>query len=100
MKIDLQQALVVASGTPLYQVVALKCRGLQRIGSKPARAAVREVSGPVNIRYADTSITANAKVYDVLLATRLHDYFGRGANKVMYRLGDLRRDALTVGERS
>ena len=31
---------------------------------------------------------------------RLPDYFGRGANEVMHRLGDRRRDAPTAGERS
>ena len=31
---------------------------------------------------------------------RLPDDFGRGANEVMHRLRDFRRDALTVGERS
>jgi L-ribulokinase len=57
---------------------------------------------PVNIRYAYTPIPANAKAYDVLFAeyTKLHDYFGRGANQVMHRLRDLRRDALSAGERS
>ncbi|WP_127842621.1 ribulokinase [Actinomyces wuliandei] len=34
--------------------------------------------------------------YDALFAeyTLLHDYFGRGANEVMHRLGDLRRQAV------
>ena len=56
----------------------------------------------MNIRYAYTPIPANAKAHDVLFAeyTKLHDYFGRGANEVMHRPGDLRRDALTAGERS
>ena len=31
---------------------------------------------------------------------RLPDYFGRGANEVVHRLGDLHRDALTAGGRS
>ena len=34
------------------------------------------------------------------LDERLPDYFGRGANEVMHRLRDLRRDALTAGGRS
>ena len=40
---------------------------------------------------------ARADVYDELYAeyVRLHDYFGRGANDVMHRLGDVKRSATT-----
>jgi L-ribulokinase len=40
---------------------------------------------------------ARADVYDELYAeyVRLHDYFGRGANQVMYRLRAIRDRALS-----
>ena len=31
---------------------------------------------------------------------KLHDYFGGGANEVMHRRRDIRRDVLTAGEPS
>ncbi|MDN5961962.1 MAG: ribulokinase, partial [Propionibacterium sp.] len=39
--------------------------------------------------------------YDLLYAeySRLHDYFGRGANPVMHRLKEIRRDALAKAQR-
>ncbi len=39
--------------------------------------------------------------YDLLYAeySRLHDYFGRGANPVMHRLKEIRRDALARAQR-
>ena len=44
---------------------------------------------------------ARADVYDLLYAeyVRLHDYFGRGANEVMYRLRAIRDRALEGGSR-
>jgi L-ribulokinase len=44
---------------------------------------------------------ARADVYDQLYAeyVRLHDYFGRGANEVMYRLRAIRDRALEGGSR-
>src|SRR5271170_2855210 len=44
---------------------------------------------------------ARADVYDELYAeyVRLHDYFGRGANEVMYRLRAIRDRALEAGPR-
>jgi L-ribulokinase len=44
---------------------------------------------------------ARADVYDELYAeyVRLHDYFGRGANEVMYRLRAIRDRALEAGSR-
>ena len=63
---------------------------------------LRHALPPVHPRYAYTPIPANAKAYDSLAAecTKMHEYLGRGANEVMHRPRDLRRDALTAGEPS
>ena len=50
----------------------------------------------------DFGTPANARAHDVVFAeySKRHEYVGRGANEVLHRLRDLRRDALTAGERS
>ena len=50
----------------------------------------------------DVGTPANARAHDVVFAeySKRHEYVGRVANEVLRRLHDLRRVALTAGERS
>lgn len=79
--------------TVVDQRLPVSCERLPRL---------RHVFPPAHPRYAYTLIPANAKAYDSLVVecTKMHEYFGRGANEVMHRPRDLRRDTLTAGERS
>jgi L-ribulokinase len=115
--------LVVAGGliksTPLMQIYAdVTRRPLSVIGSEqgpalgsaihaavaagayPDVAAAASAMGRVN-RDVYRPDAARADVYDELYAeyVRLHDYFGRGANEVMYRLRAIRDRAGEGGSR-
>ena len=50
----------------------------------------------------DFGTPANARAHDVVFAeySKRHEYVGRGANEVVRRLREVRRDARTAGERS
>jgi L-ribulokinase len=76
---DLEGALVVGIG----------------FGTLSGRALVVRVADG-----AEPGSAAHPCTHAVRVDARLPDYFGRGANEVLHRLGDLRRDVLTGGERS
>jgi L-ribulokinase len=65
-------------------------------GAYPDVPAAAEVMGRID-RDVYKPDAARADVYDELYAEylRLHDYFGRGENQVMYRLRDIRDRALS-----
>jgi L-ribulokinase len=65
-------------------------------GAYPDVPAAAEVMGRID-RDVYKPDAARADVYDELYAeyVRLHDYFGRGENQVMYRLRDIRDRALS-----
>ncbi len=69
-------------------------------GAYPDVPAAASAMGRVN-RDVYRPDGARADVYDELYAeyVRLHDYFGRGANEVMYRLRAIRDRALEGGSR-
>jgi L-ribulokinase len=69
-------------------------------GAYPDVPAAASAMGRVN-RDVYQPDEARADVYDELYAeyVRLHDYFGRGANEVMYRLRAIRDRALEGGPR-
>ena len=69
-------------------------------GAYPDVPAASSAMGRVN-RDVYRPDEARADVYDQLYAeyVRLHDYFGRGANEVMYRLRAIRDRALEGGSR-
>jgi len=69
-------------------------------GAYPDVPAAASAMGRVN-RDVYRPDAARADVYDELYAeyVRLHDYFGRGANEVMYRLRAIRDRALEGGSR-
>jgi L-ribulokinase len=69
-------------------------------GAYPDVPAAASAMGRVN-RDVYRPDEARADVYDQLYAeyVRLHDYFGRGANEVMYRLRAIRDRALEGGSR-
>ena len=69
-------------------------------GAYPDVPAASSAMGRVN-RDVYRPDEARANVYDQLYAeyVRLHDYFGRGANEVMYRLRAIRDRALEGGSR-
>ena len=69
-------------------------------GAYPHVPAASSAMGRVN-RDVYRPDEARANVYDQLYAeyVRLHDYFGRGANEVMYRLRAIRDRALEGGSR-
>src|SRR5580704_16250802 len=69
-------------------------------GAYPDVPAAASAMGRVN-RDVYRPDSARAGVYDELYAeyVRLHDYFGRGANEVMYRLRAIRDRALEGGSR-
>src|ERR1700722_5961629 len=69
-------------------------------GAYPDLPAAASAMGRVN-RDVYRPDSARAGVYDELYAeyVRLHDYFGRGANEVMYRLRAIRDRALEGGSR-
>jgi L-ribulokinase len=69
-------------------------------GAYPDVPAAAGAMGRVN-RDVYRPDEASADVYDELYAeyVRLHDYFGRGANEVMYRLRAIRDRALEGGSR-
>jgi L-ribulokinase len=69
-------------------------------GAYPDVPAASSAMGRVN-RDVYRPDGARADVYDELYAeyVRLHDYFGRGANEVMYRLRAIRDRALEGGSR-
>jgi L-ribulokinase len=69
-------------------------------GAYPDVPAAASAMGRVN-RDVYRPDAARADVYDELYAeyVRLHDYFGRGANEVMYRLRAIRDRALESGMR-
>jgi L-ribulokinase len=69
-------------------------------GAYPDVPAAASAMGRVN-RDVYRPDAARADVYDELYAEylRLHDYFGRGANEVMYRLRAIRDRALQGGSR-
>ncbi len=69
-------------------------------GAYPDVPAAASAMGRVN-RDVYRPDEARANVYDELYAeyVRLHDYFGRGANEVMYRLRAIRDRALEGGSR-
>ncbi|XVU28495.1 ribulokinase [Actinoplanes sp. CA-054009] len=64
-------------------------------GAYPDVATAAATMGRVE-KAVFTPDPASADVYDRLFAeyTKLHDYFGRGENKVLHRLRDLRNEAL------
>jgi hypothetical protein len=64
-------------------------------GTLSGRALVVRVADGAGLGSA-----AHPCTHAVRVDARLPDYFGRGVNGVLHRLGDLRRDALTAGERS
>jgi L-ribulokinase len=70
-------------------------------GAYPDVPAASSAMGRVN-RDVYRPDEARADVYDQLYAeyVRLHDYFGRGANEVMYRLRTIRDRALEGGSRA
>ena len=70
-------------------------------GAYPDVPAASSAMGRVN-RDVYRPDEAHADVYDQLYAeyVRLHDYFGRGANEVMYRLRAIRDRALEGGSRA
>jgi len=69
-------------------------------GAYPDVPAAASAMGRVN-RDVYRPDAARADVYDELYAeyVRLHDYFGRGTNEVMYRLRAIRDRALEGGSR-
>jgi L-ribulokinase len=115
--------LVVAGGliksAPLMQIYAdVTRRPLSVIGSDQGPALGSAIHAAVAAgAYPDVPVAASAMgrvnrdvyqpdearadVYDELYAeyVRLHDYFGRGANEVMYRLRAIRDRALEGGPR-
>src|SRR5271170_1776886 len=115
--------LVVAGGliksAPVMQIYAdVTRRPLSVIGSEQGPALGSAIHAAVAAgAYPDVPVAssamgrvnrdvyqpdeARADVYDELYAeyVRLHDYFGRGANEVMYRLRAIRDRALEAGPR-
>ena len=92
----LDRALVIGVDFGTLPDQALVVRGAAGLPRGPA--ACRPGRGPGMGRLncnAYEPVPANARTYDALYAeyTKLHDYFGRGGNDVMHRLGDLRRKA-------
>ena len=69
-------------------------------GEYPDVHAASEVMGRLD-RGRYVPIPANVEAYDALYAEyrTLHDYFGRGANEVMHRLKQRRRQAREVASR-
>jgi L-ribulokinase len=69
-------------------------------GAYPDAPAAASAMGRVN-RDVYRPDAAHSDVYDELYAeyVRLHDYFGRGANEVMYRLGAIRDRVQEGGSR-
>lgn len=65
-------------------------------GAYPDIHAAAAAMGSVH-RAAYTPIPENVAAYDALYAEykTLYDYFGRGANEVMHRLRDIRREAMS-----
>jgi L-ribulokinase len=82
-----------ALGTAIHAAVAA--------GAYPDVPAASSAMGRVN-RDVYRPDAARADVYDELYAeyVRLHDYFGRGANQVMYRLRAIRDRALAGAART
>jgi L-ribulokinase len=63
------------------------------VGAYPDIPAASQAMGGVQ-RSVYSPNEQDAKVYDALFAeyTTLYDYFGRGANSVMHRLRQIRRE--------
>jgi hypothetical protein len=86
MAVDAGRALVVDVDFDSCPAGFLWCRS-----GRDGRGSDHGPSGGARL----SAIEANAADYDGRFAgyRRLHDYFGRGENKVMHHLRDLRRRA-------
>jgi len=80
-----------ALGSAMFGAVAA---GKERGGYDSIVEAAKEMARLKDVVY--TPISENVKMYDKLYAEYkiLHDYFGRGANDVMKRLKEIRRQAV------
>jgi ribulose kinase len=83
-------ARVIGIGTAIHAAVAA--------GAYPDVESASRAMGKVN-KNQYTPNEANAAAFDKLYAeyTLLHDYFGRGANDVMKRLRELKRNGASAG---
>ncbi|MCT3017212.1 ribulokinase, partial [Propionibacterium freudenreichii] len=81
-----------ALGSAIFATVAAGAYPDVRTASAAMGSKAENVNTPDPERSRD---------YDLLYAeySRLHDYFGRGANPVMHRLKEIRRDALARTQR-
>jgi L-ribulokinase len=80
-----------ALGSAMFGAVAA---GKQRVGYDSIVGAAKEMARLKDVVY--TPVPENVEMYNKLYAEYkiLHDYFGRGANDVMKRLKEIRRQAV------
>lgn len=83
------------AGSDQASALGAAIHGAVAAGAYPDVYEASEAMGRLD-RAVYTPVDDHVSVYDQLYEeyTRIHDYFGRGGNRVMYRLRELRRAAL------